>query len=153
VVTGLATAYMDSIPVVCITGQVPTSLIGNDAFQEADIVGITRPITKHNYLVKDVKELARIVREAFHIAATGRPGPVLIDIPKDVSTAKTEFVWPEAVTLRNYRPLPVADPGTLQQAAAAIMASERPVIYAGGGVILSGPRTSSRPSQRRPVSR
>src|SRR5512134_2267643 len=103
-VTGLATAHMDSIPIVVISGQVPTALIGNDAFQEADIVGITRPCTKHNFLVKDVKDLARIVREAFHIASTGRPGPVLIDLPKDVTAGSTEFVWPDEVKIRSDNP-------------------------------------------------
>ncbi|MDD3274447.1 MAG: thiamine pyrophosphate-binding protein, partial [Candidatus Omnitrophica bacterium] len=103
-VTGIANAFMDSIPMVAITGQVPTALIGNDAFQEADITGITRPVTKHNYLVKDIKDLALIIREAFYIASTGRPGPVLIDLPKDVQVAETEFVWPEEVKLRSYNP-------------------------------------------------
>ena len=102
-VTGLATAYMDSIPMVAITGQVATHLIGNDAFQEADITGITRPVTKHNYLVKDIKDLARVIREAFYIAKAGRPGPVLIDIPVDVSRGETEFVWPEKVELKRAR--------------------------------------------------
>jgi acetolactate synthase-1/2/3 large subunit len=103
-VTGIATAYMDSIPLVIITGQVPTMLIGNDAFQEADIIGITRPCTKYNILVKDVKDLAQTIKEAFYIATTGRPGPVLIDIPKDVTTGKAEFVWPESVKMRSYNP-------------------------------------------------
>src|SRR5512147_279530 len=101
-VTGIATASMDSIPLVVFTGQVPTMLIGNDAFQEADIVGITRPCTKYNFLVKDVKDIAQTVKEAFHIAMTGRPGPVLIDLPKDVTTHKAEFVWPEAIKMRSY---------------------------------------------------
>ena len=138
IVTGIATAYMDSIPMVCITGQVPTSLIGNDAFQEADIVGITRPITKHNYLVKDVKDLARIVKEAFYIASTGRPGPVLIDIPKDVSVGKAVFDYPSEVSLRNYKPVVEGSAEQIRKAAELIMASDRPVIYAGGGVIHSG---------------
>ena len=103
-ITGIATAYMDSIPLVVITGQVPTPLIGNDAFQEADIIGITRPVTKHNYLVKDVKDLARIVKQAFYIARTGRPGPVLIDLPKDVQVASTKFAYPDTVELRGYKP-------------------------------------------------
>src|SRR5512133_2236591 len=101
-VTGLATAYMDSVPMVAFTGQVPTHLIGNDAFQEADITGITRPVTKHNFLVKDIKDLARTIREAFHIASTGRPGPVLVDIPADVQRATMEFSWPEKVEIRSY---------------------------------------------------
>ena len=105
-VTGLATAFMDSVPLVCITGQVATHAIGSDAFQEADVVGITRPVTKHNYLVKNVKELAKIVREAFYIAKTGRPGPVLIDFPVDVSRAETEFEWPEDIYIRSYDPRP-----------------------------------------------
>jgi len=103
-VTGIANAFMDSVPLVIFTGQVPTFLIGNDAFQEADIVGITRPCTKYNILIKDVKDLARQVREAFYIASSGRPGPVLIDLPKDVTQGKTEFVWPEKVHIRSYNP-------------------------------------------------
>ncbi|MCK5267581.1 MAG: biosynthetic-type acetolactate synthase large subunit [Spirochaetes bacterium] len=136
-ITGIATAYMDSIPIVFITGQVPTSLIGNDAFQEADIVGITRPITKHNYLVKDVKDLARIIKEAFHIASTGRPGPVLIDIPKDVTTSEAEFVYPEKAEIRSYNPTTEGNPKQIKKAAEMINAAKRPVIYAGGGVIIS----------------
>ena len=104
IVTGIATAYMDSIPMVVITGQVPTMLIGNDAFQEADIVGITRPCSKYNFLVKDVADLAKTIKEAFFIATTGRPGPVLIDIPKDVTVAKAEFKYPDKVDIRSYRP-------------------------------------------------
>src|SRR5574343_458416 len=103
-VTGLATAYMDSVPMVCITGQVTTNAIGSDAFQEADVLGITRPVTKHNYLIKDVRDIARTVREAFYIATTGKPGPVLIDFPVDISRAKTDFVFPEEVFIRSYRP-------------------------------------------------
>ncbi len=137
-VTGLATAYMDSIPLVCFTGQVPTALIGNDAFQEADIVGITRPCTKHNYLVKDVKDLAGIIKEAFHVATTGRPGPVLIDIPKDVLIAETEFVYPDSVELTSYQPTYRGHKGQIKKAIDLILKSERPVIYAGGGVLLSG---------------
>ncbi|HPH01721.1 MAG TPA: biosynthetic-type acetolactate synthase large subunit [Spirochaetota bacterium] len=137
-VTGIATAYMDSVPMVCITGQVPTSLIGNDAFQEADIVGITRPITKHNYLVKDVCDLARTVREAFFIASSGRPGPVLVDIPKDIAVADTEFIYPETVSIRGYNPTLEGNPRQIKRAAELIMASKRPIIYAGGGVIISG---------------
>ncbi len=137
-VTGIATAYMDSIPMVVFTGQVPTMLIGNDAFQEADIVGITRPCTKYNFLVKDVKDLASTIKEAFYIATTGRPGPVLVDIPKDVSVGKAEFAYPEKVELRSYRPTHKGNPWQIKQASAAIAKSKRPVIIAGGGVILSG---------------
>ncbi|MCX5706269.1 MAG: thiamine pyrophosphate-binding protein, partial [Candidatus Omnitrophica bacterium] len=109
--TGIANAYMDYIPMVAITGQVKSFLIGNDAFQEADITGITRPITKHNYLVKDVKDLARIIREAFYIASTGRPGPVVIDIPSDIQLQDTEFIWPETVDIRSYKPTYFGHPG------------------------------------------
>jgi len=137
-VTGIATAYMDSIPIVAITGQVKTQLIGNDAFQESDVTGITRPITKHNYLVKDVRELARTVREAFYIASTGRPGPVVIDLPVDVQNAKAEFVWPEEVFIRSYQPSYDGHPGMIKKAAKFIERSSRPLIYVGGGVISSG---------------
>jgi len=137
-VTGIATAYMDSIPIVAITGQVKTFMIGNDAFQEADIIGITRPITKHNYLVRDVRDLARIVKEAFHIASTGKPGPVLIDLPSDVQLAETEFHYPHEVNIRGYKPTYCGHPGQIKRAAKMISESRRPVIYAGGGVILSG---------------
>jgi acetolactate synthase-1/2/3 large subunit len=137
-VTGIANAFMDSIPMVAITGQVPTLLIGNDAFQEADITGITRPITKHNYLVKDVKDLAMIVREAFYIASTGRPGPVLIDLPKDVQVAETEFIWPEEVRIRSYNPNYGGHPGQIKRAAKLIKESKRPILYVGGGIITSG---------------
>ncbi|MDH4100997.1 MAG: biosynthetic-type acetolactate synthase large subunit [Nitrospirota bacterium] len=136
-VTGIATAYMDSIPMVVITGQVPTMLIGNDAFQEADIVGITRPCTKYNYLVKDVKDLAYTIKEAFHIARSGRPGPVLIDIPKDVSVHKADFKYPEAITIRSYNPNYTGNKWQIQKAAEALAKSKKPVIYAGGGVLLS----------------
>ena len=137
-VTGIATAYMDSIPVVAITGQVPTTMIGNDAFQEADVTGITRPITKHNYLVKDVKLLAQTIKEAFYIASTGRPGPVLIDIPKDIQTATADFQYPENVELRSYKPTYSGHPGQTKKAVQAITKARRPVIYAGGGIITSG---------------
>jgi acetolactate synthase-1/2/3 large subunit len=136
-VTGIATAYMDSVPMVAITGQVKTFLIGNDAFQEADITGITRPITKHNYLVEDIKDLARIVKEAFHIARTGRPGPVLIDLPVDIQQQELEFHYPEKVDMRGYNPNYEGHPGQIKRAAKAISDSKRPVIYAGGGVIIS----------------
>ncbi len=136
-VTGLATANMDSIPVIVLSGQVPTKLIGNDAFQEADIVGITRPCTKHNYLVKDVSDLARTIREAFYIATTGRPGPVLIDLPKDVTNDKTEFSWPEKISLRGYNPKYEGNKWMIKQAAGLIQKAKKPVIIAGGGVISS----------------
>jgi acetolactate synthase-1/2/3 large subunit len=136
-ITGIATAYMDSIPLVIITGQVPTALIGNDAFQEADICGITRPITKHNYLVKDVKDLARIVKEAFYIARTGRPGPVLIDLPKDVQLASAKFEYPDTVELRGYKPTYSGNQRQVEKAVKMILAARQPVIYVGGGVTLS----------------
>ena len=136
-VTGIATAFMDSVPMVCITGQVATTVIGSDAFQEADTVGITRPITKHNFLVKDVKDLARIVREAFYIASTGRKGPVLIDFPVDVSRAKTEFVFPKTVNIRGYKPKVEGHPKQIEKAAELILQSKRPVLYVGGGCIAS----------------
>ena len=136
-VTGIATAYMDSIPMVVFTGQVPTALIGNDAFQEADIVGITRPCTKHNYLVKDVRDLAKIIKEAFYIAATGRPGPVLVDMPKDVLSASCEFKYPEKVELKNYQPTYKGHSGQIKKAVEIILKAKRPVLYTGGGVILS----------------
>ena len=135
--TGIATAYMDSIPMVAITGQVKSSLIGNDAFQEADVTGITRPITKHNFLVKDAKDLARIVREAFYIASTGRPGPVLIDIPSDIQAQETDFVWPETVEIRSYKPTYFGHPGQIKKAVKLIQQSKKPIIYAGGGVIIA----------------
>ncbi len=137
-VTGIATASMDSIPLVVFSGQVPTMLIGNDAFQEADIVGITRPCTKYNYLVKDVKDLAHIIKEAFYIASTGRPGPVLIDLPKDVTTGKADFVWPESIKMRTYRPTYEGNRYMINQAAHMIAKAKRPVLVAGGGVIASG---------------
>lgn len=136
-VTGIATAYMDSIPLVVITGQVPTALIGNDAFQEVDIIGITRPCTKHNFLVKNVKELAGIVKKAFYIARTGRPGPVLIDLPKDVQVAVTEFRYPDKVEMRGYKPTVGGHPKQVEKAASMILASKKPVIYVGGGVVLA----------------
>jgi len=137
-VTGIATAYMDSIPIVVFTGQVPTALIGNDAFQEADIVGITRPCTKHNYLVKDIKELAPIIRDAFHIAMTGRPGPVLVDMPVDVLKAVTTFNYPEKKEMVSYRPTYRGHSKQIKKAVDCIVNAKRPVIYAGGGVVLSG---------------
>ena len=137
-VTGIATAAMDSIPLVVFSGQVPTMLIGNDAFQEADIVGMTRPCTKHNYLVKDIKDLAKTIKEAFHIASTGRPGPVLIDLPKDVSAGMTEYIKPKEVQLRSYNPTYHGNKWGIKKAAGLIAKAKKPVILAGGGVILSG---------------
>ncbi len=136
-VTGIATAYMDSIPMVVFTGQVPTALIGNDAFQEADIVGITRPCTKHNYLVKDIKDLTRVIKEAFYIATTGRPGPVLVDLPKDVLNASIEYSYPESVELNSYHPTYKGNLRQIKKAMDIILKSKRPVVYAGGGVVLS----------------
>ncbi|MBF0215565.1 MAG: biosynthetic-type acetolactate synthase large subunit [Candidatus Omnitrophica bacterium] len=137
-VTGIATANMDSIPMVAITGQVKSVLIGNDAFQEADIVGITRPITKHNYLVKNISTLASTLKEAFHVARTGRPGPVLVDVPVDVQLAKDEFKYPKDVNMRGYKPTYVGHSKQIEKIAQAIENSKRPVLYIGGGVILSG---------------
>lgn len=136
-VTGIATAYMDSSSIVVFTGQVPTSLIGNDAFQEADTTGITMPITKHNYLVTDAKDLLRTVKEAFYIASTGRPGPVLVDLPKDVTLADIEFDPPKRISLPGYKPKSDGHPKQIKRAAELIMKAERPVILAGGGVIIS----------------
>jgi acetolactate synthase-1/2/3 large subunit len=137
-VTGIATAYMDSIPLVAITGQVATPFIGTDAFQEADITGITMPITKHNYLVKDLEELPFILKEAFHVANTGRKGPVLIDLPKDLQAREGEFSYPARVELSSYKPTYEGHPGQIARAANAIKKAHRPLIYAGGGVISSG---------------
>ncbi|MFN2369440.1 MAG: thiamine pyrophosphate-binding protein, partial [Desulfurivibrionaceae bacterium] len=136
-VTGIASAYMDSIPIVVFTGQVPTALIGNDAFQEVDIVGITRPCTKHNYLVTDPNELIETIREAFHIARTGRPGPVLIDLPKDVMAALVNFTEPKPVKMRTYRPTYEPHPGQIEKACKSILKARKPVLYIGGGVIAS----------------
>ena len=137
IVTGIANAWMDSVPMVCVTGAVITSLIGRDGFQEADITGITIPITKHNYLVMDVAEISRVMREAFHIASTGRPGPVLVDIPRDVFQQKAEFVWPEKVELKGYRPRLYPDPAEVAKAAELIAEAKRPVILSGHGIIIS----------------
>jgi acetolactate synthase I/II/III large subunit len=136
-VTGIATAHMDSIPLIILTGQIATPLIGNDAFQEADIVGITRPCTKHNYLVKNVGDLAKTIKEAFYIARNGRPGPVLIDLPKDIMADSTEFKYPEKVFIRGYQPTYEGHPGQIQRAIKLIMKSKRPVLYVGGGIISS----------------
>ena len=137
-VTGIATAYMDSIPIVAITGQVPSNMIGNDAFQEANITGITLPITKHNYLVTDVNDLPRIIKEAFHIASTGRPGPVLIDIPKDITTDELDFEYPETVELRGYKPTKTGHKKQVKRAANVISKAKQPVLYVGGGIIAAG---------------
>ncbi|HAG07325.1 MAG TPA: biosynthetic-type acetolactate synthase large subunit, partial [Peptococcaceae bacterium] len=137
-VTGIATAAMDSVPLVAFTGQVATGFIGRDAFQEADITGITMPVTKHNFLVKDINKLARTVKEAFHIATTGRPGPVLVDLPRDVTAAKAPYQEPGPVRLRGYRPPREGNPAQVKKAVALMLEAERPVIYAGGGVISSG---------------
>jgi acetolactate synthase-1/2/3 large subunit len=137
-VTGIATASMDSVPLVVFSGQVPTMLIGNDAFQEADIVGITRPCTKYNFLVKDIKDLAKTVREAFHIASSGRPGPVLIDLPKDVTAGKSSYIWPKQTHIRSYNPTYEGNKWMIKRAAHEIVRAKRPVIMAGGGVIISG---------------
>src|SRR3989475_638202 len=136
-VTALQDAYMDSIPIVAFTGQVPTHLIGNDAFQEADNVGITRSCTKHNFLVKDGKDLGPIIREAFHIASTGRPGPVHVDLPKDILVKEWELVWPEKIQLRSYNPTYDGHPGQIKRAAKLLVRARKPVLYVGGGVISS----------------
>jgi acetolactate synthase-1/2/3 large subunit len=137
-VTGIADAYMDSIPLVAITGQVPTALLGGDSFQEADITGITIPITKHNYLVKDVADLPRVVKEAFYIASTGRPGPVLIDLPKDINLQTAKFEYPEKIDLPGYKPNYIGNARQIKEAAEAMYKAERPVLYVGGGAVSSG---------------
>ena len=136
-VTGLVTANMDSIPIVVFTGQVPTTVIGNDAFQEADIFGITLPCVKHSYVVRRVEDLTRVIKEAFYIAQTGKPGPVLVDIPKDVSQAETEFTYPPEVKLRGYAPTYTGHPGQIRRAAKALAQAQRPVLYVGGGAMSS----------------
>jgi acetolactate synthase I/II/III large subunit len=136
-VTGIATAYMDSIPMVIVTGQVPTHAIGQDAFQECDTVGITRPCVKHNFLVKDVRDLASTMKKAFYIAQTGRPGPVLVDIPKDVTVAKAEYHYPREMEMRSYKPVVKGHQGQIKKAVQLLLSAERPMIYTGGGVILS----------------
>jgi len=141
-VTGLTDALMDSIPVVCITGQVATHLIGNDAFQECDTVGITRPCTKHNYLVKDINDLARVMHEAFYVAQNGRPGPVVVDIPKDIQFAKGPYISPNQITHKSYRPVVKGDQQAIREAVDLIASAKRPVFYTGGGVINSGPKAS-----------
>ncbi|MEC7574242.1 MAG: thiamine pyrophosphate-binding protein, partial [Pseudomonadota bacterium] len=138
-VTGLTDALMDSIPVICLTGQVPTHLIGNDAFQECDTTGITRPCTKHNYLVKDTESLARTMHEAFYVARSGRPGPVVIDLPKDIQFADCPYVGPEEVKHASYRPQPTGHPDAIEAAVELLANAERPIFYGGGGIINSGP--------------
>ncbi len=135
-ITGIATAYMDSIPLVIFSGQVSTHLIGNDAFQEADAIGITRPCVKHNFLVKDVKDLARIMKQAFYVASSGRPGPVVVDIPKDVTADSCEYTYPTKVDMRSYKPVVKGHPGQIRKAAKLILSARKPMIYTGGGVIL-----------------
>ncbi|MGM0677523.1 acetolactate synthase 3 large subunit [Ectothiorhodospira marina] len=136
-VTGIADAYMDSVPLVVFSGQVPTSLIGNDAFQEVDTVGITRPCVKHNFLVKDVKDLATTIKKAFYVATTGRPGPVVVDIPKDITADKCEFHYPRSIKMRSYNPTVKGHPGQIRRAVDLMLSAHQPVIYSGGGVILS----------------
>src|SRR3546814_262799 len=141
-VTGLTDALMDSIPIVCLTGQVPTHLIGNDAFQEADTTGITRPCTKHNYLIKSADDVGRVLHEAFYVARSGRPGPVVVDIPKDVQFNTGTYVGPEQVRHRSYRPQVEPSDGAVERAVAMMAEAKRPIFYVGGGVINSGPRAS-----------
>jgi acetolactate synthase I/II/III large subunit len=141
-VTGLTDALMDSVPIVCLTGQVPTHLIGNDAFQEADTTGITRPCTKHNYLVKRIEDLSRTLHEAFYVARSGRPGPVVVDLPKDVQQARGRYVGPDASEHRTYRPQTIPDPQKIAQAVDWMIAAKRPLFYCGGGVVNSGPGAS-----------
>jgi len=138
-VTGLTDALMDSVPIVCLTGQVPTHMIGNDAFQEADTVGITRPCTKHNYLVKRAEDLARILHEAFHVARSGRPGPVVVDLPKNIQMAKAPYVGPGSVRIRGYHPRREPDPARVEEAIELLARAQRPIFYVGGGVINAGP--------------
>ncbi|MCB1479076.1 MAG: biosynthetic-type acetolactate synthase large subunit, partial [Rhodobiaceae bacterium] len=141
-VTGLTDALMDSIPLVCLTGQVPTHLIGSDAFQECDTVGITRSCTKHNYLVKDIADLPRVLHEAFQVATTGRPGPVVVDIPKDVQFATGDYVGPENISHQTYHPKVKGDEAKIEAAVSLMMSAKKPVFYTGGGVINSGPEAS-----------
>src|SRR5271163_4513747 len=139
-VTGLTDALMDSVPVICLTGQVPTHLIGNDAFQEADTTGITRPCTKHNYLVRDVNDLARVLHEAFYVARTGRPGPVVVDLPKDVLFALGTYRTPASVQHKTYRPQTTPDRAKVAEAVELMARAKRPIFYGGGGLINSGER-------------
>ena len=142
-VTGLTDALMDSIPVICLTGQVATHMIGNDAFQEADTVGITRPCTKHNYLVKDINDLARVLHEAFYVATTGRPGPVVVDLPKDIQLAPGPYVGPGISHRKSYRPQTQGDPKRIREAVALMATAKRPIFYTGGGIINAGLRAST----------
>src|SRR6476469_2836856 len=135
IVTPLCDAYMDSIPMVAITGQVPYSVIGTDAFQECDTVGITMPVTKHNWLITDARDTPQVVREAFHVATTGRPGPVLVDFPKDIANQQMDWYWPEKVDLPGYKPTVKGHPKQIKDAAKLIQTATRPVIYAGGGIL------------------
>ena len=135
-VTGIATAYMDSSPLVVFSGQVPTAMIGNDAFQEADAIGITRPCVKHNFLVKDVKDLATTIKKAFYVATTGRPGPVVVDIPKDITADSCEYEYPKTIDMRSYKPVVKGHPGQIKRAAQLILSAKKPMIYSGGGVVL-----------------
>jgi acetolactate synthase-1/2/3 large subunit len=137
-VTGIANAFMDSLPMVVFTGQVPTNLIGNDAFQEADLTGITRSCVKHNYLVKKVEDLAPTIKEAFYVASTGRPGPVLVDLPKDMTAQEIEFSYPETIEMRSYKPQTQGNPKAVRRAVEAMLEAERPVLYIGGGAIHAG---------------
>ena len=137
-VTGLATAHMDSIPMVVVAGQVPTHLIGDDAFQEVDTVGVTRPCVKHNFLVKDVANLAVTIKKAFFIASTGRPGPVVVDIPKDVTANTTKYSYPKSVKMRSYAPVRKGNRKQIKRAVELLLSAERPIIYTGGGVVQGG---------------
>src|ERR1051325_3862797 len=137
-VTGLADAYMDSIPLIAVTGQVPQAMIGKGAFQETDFFGLTLPVVKHSYLVTDINDIPRIIKEAFHIATTGRPGPVIVDVPKNVQQQETQPVWPREINLRGYNPEKRADDLVLNEIIGLIEKSERPVLYCGGGIITSG---------------
>ena len=139
-ITGIATAYMDSIPMIIVTGQVPSNMIGEDAFQETDMVGVSRPIVKHSFLVKKTEDIPMVVKKAFYIATTGRPGPVVIDIPKDITdpAKKYEFIYPESVRLRSYNPVSKGHPGQIKKAVDALLLAKRPILYAGGGIIQGG---------------
>jgi acetolactate synthase-1/2/3 large subunit len=135
-VTGIATAFMDSIPLVVISGQVPTHAIGQDAFQECDTVGITRPCVKHNFLVKDINNIASTIKKAFYLAATGRPGPVLVDVPKDITAEEAEFIYPKTISLRSYSPVIKGHNGQIKKAVDLLVNAKKPMVYSGGGVVL-----------------
>ena len=141
-VTGIATAYMDSIPMVVFSAQVPTPLIGDDAFQEVDTIGITRPCVKHNFLVKDVRDLAMTIKKAFYIAGSGRPGPVVVDVPKDICAHKTEYIYPESLVMRSYSPVRQGHPKQIKRATELLIGAKRPMIYTGGGIIISNAEKS-----------